>query len=375
MKQIAIAVSRFFQRPQLYSDTQYEQKPGGKKIQWPLIAISANHGDLALIQFVVNKIKLKNIRQTERQIALFLVAGKECKGCKRHKGHLDIYDFLTSKLKYKNPGKTSPLNKDGNTPLHYAANNGNFGLCKLIIEGTPNKNPASINANSNTPLHYAAQRGHLWVCKLIMDNITDKNPFNSVRHPYSSKTPYHFAAESGKLAVCQLMINTLSDKNPGTKAMVTPLHEAASNGHLEVCKLIMANITNKNPNDRFPREETPYHCAARSGHLAVCQLFYDTLYDKNPATKGGLTPLHYAAEEGHVEVCKLIMKNLVDKNPRAGSGYCNETALDMATVNKGSWVDDATRKRKLEVCQLFHENGIYINGHFPNPPRPFADVI
>ena len=84
MKQIAIAVSRFFQCYHLYSDTQYEQKQGGKKIQWPLIAISANHGDLALIQFVVNKIKLKNIRQTERQIALFLVAFKECKGCKKH---------------------------------------------------------------------------------------------------------------------------------------------------------------------------------------------------------------------------------------------------------------------------------------------------
>ena len=46
VKQIAIAVSRFFQCYHLYSNTQYEQKQGGKKIQWPLIAISANHGDL-----------------------------------------------------------------------------------------------------------------------------------------------------------------------------------------------------------------------------------------------------------------------------------------------------------------------------------------
>ena len=68
------------------------------------------------------------------------------------------------------------------------------------------------------------------------------------------------------------------------------------------------------------------------------------------------------------------MKNLVDKNPRAPS-YNNETPLDLATMNKGSWVDDASRKRKLEVCRLFHENGIYISGHFPNPPSPFADVI
>ena len=287
VKQIAIAVSQFFQCYHLYYNIRYhhEQKLRGQKLKWSLITISANHGDLALVQFVVNKIKLKNIKQTERQIALFVVAGKECKGCEKHKGHYDIYDFLTSKLRDKNPGKMSPLNKEGRTPLHYAANIGNFGLCKLIIEGTPNKNPASVNASSNTPLHHAAQKGHLKVCKLIMDNITDKNPFNSVRHAYSSETPYHFAAKSGQLAVCQLMIDNLLDKNPGTRAMMTPLHGAASNGHLEVCKLIMANITNKNPNNTYPQEETPYHLAARYGHLAVCQLFYDNLPDKNPATK------------------------------------------------------------------------------------------
>ena len=380
MKQLAIAVSRFFQCRHLYSDTQYEQR-GGKKIQWPLIAISANNGDLPLIQFVVNKIKLKNIRQTERQIALFLVAFKECKGCKRHQ-YFDIYDFLTSKLKDKNPGKKSPLNKEGRTPLHYAANNGNFRLCKLIIEGTSNKNPASIKEwgwrqSGHTPLHYAALKGHLEVCKLILDHITDKNPAN-MGPIGEEETPYHYAAKRGHLAVCQLMLDNLTDKNPGTKCMVTPLHSAARNGHLKVCRLIMDNLINKNPANAYPRQETPYHYAARKGQLAVCQLFYDTLSDKNPATPDGLTPLHYAAEEGHVEVCKLIMKNLVDKNPRTGYGFSNyrPTPLDLATINNSySNVDVATRNRKLKVCQLFHENGIYINGHFPEPPSPFADVI
>ena len=345
--------------------------------QWSLIAISANHGDLALIQFVVNKIKLKNIRQTERQIALFLVAFKECKGCKRHQ-YLDIYDFLTSKLKDKNPGKKSPLNKEGRTPLHYAANNGNFKLCKLIIEGTSNKNPESIKEwrntqSGHTPLHYAALKGHLEICKLIMDNTTNKNPAN-MGLIGEEETPYHYAAKRGHLAVCQLMLDNLSDKNPGTKAMVTPLHKAAWNGHLEICKLIMDNLIDKNPANAYPRQETPYHYAAENGQLAVCQLFYDTLFDKNPATPDGLTPLHYAAENGHVEVCKLIMKNLVDKNPRTGYSWGSRlTPLDFASVNK-SWDGIATRNRKLEVCQLFHENGIYINGHFPTP-SPYADVI
>ena len=56
--------------------------------QWSLIAISANHGDLALLQFIVNKIKLKNVRKTERTNALFLAADK---------GHFEVYDFLMDK--------------------------------------------------------------------------------------------------------------------------------------------------------------------------------------------------------------------------------------------------------------------------------------
>ena len=294
VKQIAIAVSRFFNSNHLYHDANNYGLTGCRK--WSLIAISTHHGDLALLQFIVNKIKLKNVRQTERVSALFLAASE---------GHLDIYDFLTKKLRDKNPGKKSLLNRKGRTPLHWAAKNGHFAVCKLIIDRISDKNPAETNAfhSGDTPLHLAAKKGHLEVCKLIMDNLIDKNPANA-----------------------------------------------------------------------YPRQETPYHYAARNGKLAVCQLFYDTLLDKNPATPDGLTPLHYAAENGHVEVCKLIMKNLVDKNPRTGYGWGSRlTPLDFASVND-SWDDIATRNRKLEVCQLFHENGIYINGHFPTP-SPYADVI
>ena len=108
VKQIAIAISRFFEGEHLYSyhlDIRVCWRPKN----WPLIVISAHHDDLALIQFIVQKIKLKNIKQAERINALFLAA---------YKGHLEIYDFLTSKLRDKNPGKTSLLNREGSTPLH-----------------------------------------------------------------------------------------------------------------------------------------------------------------------------------------------------------------------------------------------------------------
>ena len=215
VKQIAIAVSRFFQRPHLYHQLRRSRR-------WSLIAISANHGDSALLQFIVKQIKLKNVRNSERINALFLAA---CKG------HLEVYEFLSRRLSDKNPGKTSLLNICGETPLHWAATNGKIGVCKFIIENSSNKNPASIKCDRYTPLHLAAQRGRLEVCKLIMENLTNKNPAN--KH---GSTPFHFAAKAGKLAVCQLMIENLTDKNPASKSSgLTPLHHAAEFGHVEVC--------------------------------------------------------------------------------------------------------------------------------------------
>ena len=51
-----------------------------------------------------------------------------------------------------------PLRK---TPLHWAAENGNLALCKLIVTNVEEKNPQDIY--QNTPLHYAAKSGHLEV--------------------------------------------------------------------------------------------------------------------------------------------------------------------------------------------------------------------
>ena len=272
VKEIAIAVSQFFQVRHLYSDKMQDFSGPSDNFrqnfrqgrQWSLVAISANHGDLALLQFIIKKIKLKNVRKTERTNALFLAAWQ---------GHLEVYDFLMGKLRNKNPGTVSRINEENRTPLHYAASNGHFGTCKLIIENTSDKNPASIKYDGETPLHLAASNGHLKICKLIMEHLSDKNPANSVEDG-GEFTPFHFAARKGQLAVCQLMLDNLSDKNPATKtARVTPLHIAARGGHVAVCKLIMENLVDKNPTSSSGT--TPLNLATFFEKLEVCQLFHE----------------------------------------------------------------------------------------------------
>ena len=272
VKEIGIAVSQFFQVRHLYSDKIRDFSGPSDNFrqnfrqgsQWSLITISANHGDLALIQFIINKIKLKNVRKTERTNALFLAAWQ---------GHLEVYDFLMGRLRNKNPGTVSRINEKNRTPLHYAASNGHYGMCKLIIESTSDKNPASIKYDGETPLHLAASNGHLKICKLIMEHLSDKNPANSVEDG-GEFTPFHFAARKGHFSVCQLMLDNLSDKNPATKtARVTPLHMAARDGHVAVCKLIMENLVDKNPISSSGT--TPLNIATFFGKLKVCRLFHE----------------------------------------------------------------------------------------------------
>ena len=212
VKEIAIAVSRFFTLPHLFQNAIH-------KFCWTLFTISVFHGNMLLIQHIILKLGIKKVRKTELQTAIFLAASE---------GHVHVYAFLTRKLKNKNPE------------------------CFRITD-------------RKTPLHIAAESGHVETCKLIMDNLTDKNPEDG-----DGWTPLQRAARSGKLGVCKLIMANLTDKNPTDGNGWTPLHAAARSGHEEICKLIMANLTDKNPanGDGW----TPLDMAKIYGHREVCQL-------------------------------------------------------------------------------------------------------
>jgi len=74
------------------------------------------------------------------------------------------------------------------TPLHFAAQNGHFG----VVEYLGNQN-ADINAKDKdnwTPLHYAAQNGHLSVVEYLVNQKADINAKNK-----DGKTPLVLASE------------------------------------------------------------------------------------------------------------------------------------------------------------------------------------
>ncbi len=67
--------------------------------------------------------------------------------------------------------KGAKVNKNGWTPLHYAAANGNNTIVKMLLVRDAFVNAAS--PNGTTPLMMAAQAGHIYTVKLLYENGAD----------------------------------------------------------------------------------------------------------------------------------------------------------------------------------------------------------
>lgn len=79
-------------------------------------------------------------------------------------------------------------------------------MCRLLLEYVSEKNPG--DRNGETPLHKAAQGGHLEVCKLFYENIELKSPVNRY-----GQTPLHKAVPYCEFKVCRFFLESGMDMN------------------------------------------------------------------------------------------------------------------------------------------------------------------
>ena len=203
---------------------------------------------------------------------------------------------------------------------------------------------ADVNAKDKdgwTPLHYAASNGYLDVVKFLVENGADVDAEDK-----DSQTPLHVAAFFGHLDVVKFLVKNGAYVNAMDNDGQTPLHVAASNGHLDVVKFLVKNGADVNAKDKDG--QTPLHKAAYFGHLSVAKFLVEHGADINAKDKNGWTPLHYAALFGHLDIVKLLIENGADVDAEDKIG---QTPLNVATPEVRRVLKSLIKEARSQVNQ------------------------
>ncbi|KAF6234624.1 hypothetical protein HO173_007250 [Letharia columbiana] len=220
-------------------------------------------------------------------------------------------------------GKFNARYKDqeGITPLHWAAINNHYALCKYLVESG-----AEVNAKGGesvaTPTMWAAQRCHLYVVNLLLENgadplLTDGQGYNML----------HLATFDGNVFLLLIL-----------------LHQ---------------NIPIDGPD---PSGHSCLMWAAYKGYPACVDLFLQWGASVNGADENGFTALHWALVKGNPACIQKLIEHGADRFVETNDGKPPATVAQEMN-SKGAW------HRALK------ESGFNPDGTAKQLPLPYASLL
>jgi ankyrin repeat protein len=218
--------------------------------------------------------------------------------------------------------------------IHDAAATGDLAQVAAVLKDSPDL-VFSKDKNGNTPLHWAAQNDHKDIVALLLASGADVNA-----QADNGTTPLHDAADKGNRDVVELLLASKADVNRRANNGATPLHKAASTGHKDVAELLLAHKADVNA--RAANGGVPLHDATYKSHRDVVEVLLANKADVNARMNNGLTPLHNAALNGNKDIVELLLANQADVNARDKKGA---TPLRDAMSNRHKVVAELLRER------------------------------
>ncbi|XP_012283371.1 ankyrin repeat domain-containing protein 39 [Orussus abietinus] len=122
----------------------------------------------------------------------------------------------------------------GYTPLHYAARNGHYKICEMLLENGANVN-AITRSGRATALHRAAMQGHQDIVKLLLNAKADPNMRDD-----DGYTALHRAVLANSSSVCKLLIPRTNPKSLDKNGR-TALQLAVEKGYQILVKMFDPN--------------------------------------------------------------------------------------------------------------------------------------
>ncbi|RDD43877.1 Transient receptor potential cation channel subfamily A member 1 [Trichoplax sp. H2] len=258
---------------------------------------------------------LHSVDRRQRTAFMFAIA----------KGQNDVAGFLLRQG--CNIERVDDLNQNS---LHIAIQENRFEMLQLLLEVVKKQTINSKDAFGRTPLHYAAEFGNYEMITLLLSYGATVEIFDS-----DNNSPLHCGCKNGQYSVIELLFghNKILLNSSGERSR-TPLHLAVLSGSKQTVQILISHCSMLDKIDASCA--TPLEIACERGYLGIVELFLKDRSQPDLISHLGDCCLHIAALHGHADIVKILLEHgadctIIDK--------ADETCLDIA-INRG-WDDVA----------------------------------
>jgi len=207
--------------------------------------------------------------------------------------------------------------KNGYTPLLWAAQNNNMAAAKALVSGGAGINPRSTDQHL-TPLLVAVASGHKEMTKYLLVDVNVDENVRTAKHI----TALISATSAGDKNVDIVNLLLLSGARVDDKTLdlgISALHIAAQEGFVQLTEALIKGGADVNKKNNIGA--TPLMMASVKGHYAIVQILLDNQADpaisirldrdpEDPEFEEGaietVTPTTMALSAGHKDISELL---------------------------------------------------------------------
>lgn len=195
------------------------------------------------------------------------------------------------------------IDKDKLNLLHCAASHGREQVLEYLLKIVDRKLIKGRDRNGDTPLFYAAAFGHIECARLLLKHKADPNI-----QDFRLRTPSHCAAIKGNLQILKLLKQYGASFNMVNYNGDLPFHDAVQSGSKEVIEyLYTENVECLSAVNNHGR--SALHIAAATGDMENVVFLASRGADYNAIMTRGdrlMTPLDIAENRNHEDVANFL---------------------------------------------------------------------